>query len=413
VLHIRLKIFVRAFTLSNGLPSSFFCRKFDHLSAFYVSYARSLKMSRVHVDFEPEAAWKDALQSRINDNLEKMLENALTSFELHIANVPATCAETRCKLTAEYARDVKFLRAIAGEEYEHAVERERREREWSAHCGVMPEAWSFALRQEQEAILEAIERKKGTPIGVETPSRETTIPDKVKRSTTFMPSSQPTPHNADSADAKSATSSTRTDTGILDDQHLETPDEAAARERREKHERQQEEFRKRAEEIKRRTAERKRQAQAECNSSSTSSTSSSSSDNGDPCPSAHGPLSDEDTIKLLIFHDQQWSRIAEYTSLHWSDFPWPVLSFAGPKSPSDLTLVAVSAYILSAFDLRRDKARSKERLREHIRKWHPDRFEGRYLKKVPEGREREKVRLGAGMVARFLNDLLARFHDLG
>jgi hypothetical protein len=368
-------------------------------------------MSRVHVDFEPEAAWKHALQDRINDNLEKMLENARTSFELHIANVPLTYPETRHKLTAEYARDVEFLRAIAGEEYEQAVERERRERECSAQCGVMPEEWSSALRQEQEAILEAIERKKGTPVGVERPSRETTIPDEVKRATTFMPSTQPTPHNADS-DTKSAASSMWTDTETLDDQH-ETPEEVAARERREKHERQQEEFRKRAEEIKRRTADRKRQAQAECNSSSTSSTSSSSSDNGDPYPSPHGPLSDEDTVKLLIFHDQQWSRIAEYTSLHWSDFPWPVLSFAGPKNPGDLTLVAVSAYILSAFDLRRDKARSKERLREHIRKWHPDRFEGRFLKKVPEGREREKVRLGAGMVARFLNDLLARFHDLG
>ncbi|EDR02902.1 uncharacterized protein LACBIDRAFT_308113 [Laccaria bicolor S238N-H82] len=369
-------------------------------------------MSRVHVDFEPEAAWKHALQSRINDNLEKMLQDARTSFELDVANVPLTCPETRYKLTAEYTRGVEFLRAIAGEEYEHAVERERREREWSAHCGVMPEEWSSALRQEQEAILEAIERKKGTPVGVERPSRETTIPDKVKCSTTSMPSTQPTPHTAGSADTKSPASSVWTNTKILDDQH-ETPEEAAARERQEKHERQQEEFRKRAEEIKRRTAERKRQAQAEFNTSSTSSTSSSSSDNGDPYPSPHGLLSDEDTIKLLIFHDQQWSRIAEYTSLHWSDFPWPVLSFAGPKNPGDLTLVVVSAYILSAFDLRRDKARSKERLREHIRKWHPDRFEGRFLKNVPEGREREKVRLGAGMVARFLNDLLARFHDLG
>ena len=370
-------------------------------------------MSRVQVDLEPEALWKHALQSRINDNLEKMLQDARTSFELHMANVPLACAKTRYTLTAEYARGVEFLRATAEEEYEHAVERERKEREWSAHCGVMPEEWSSALRQEQEAILEAIERQKGIPVGVERPSREITIPHEVKRSTTSMPSTQPTPHNADSADTRSAASSMRSDTRILDDQHLEKPEEAAARERREKHERQQEEFRKRAEEIKRRTADRKRQAQAEYNSSSTSSASSSSSDNGDPYPSPHGPLSDEDTIKLLIFHDQQWSRIAEYTSLHWSDFPWPVLSFAGPKNPSDLTLIAVSAYILSAFDLRRDKARSKERLREHIRKWHPDRFEGRFLKNVPEGREREKVRLGAGMVARFLNDLLARFHDLG
>src|ERR1700687_2812658 len=92
-----------------------FFSQFDRLSAFY---ARSLKMSRVHVGSEPEASWKHVLQSRINDNLEKMLQDARTSFELHIANVPLTCTGTRCKLTAEYSRDVEFLRAIAGEEYE-------------------------------------------------------------------------------------------------------------------------------------------------------------------------------------------------------------------------------------------------------------------------------------------------------
>jgi hypothetical protein len=49
------------------------------------------------------------------------------------------------------------------------------------------------------------------------------------------------------ADAKPAMSSTWADTGILNDQHLETPDEAAARECQEKLERHQEEFRKRGE----------------------------------------------------------------------------------------------------------------------------------------------------------------------
>ena len=316
-------------------------------------------MSGIHVDFEPEAAWKHALQSQIKDNLKKMLEDARTSYELQIASVQLTCQEKRSELMAEYFSYVDFLQASAGAEYEDAVKRERRERERFAQCGVMPEEWASAL-QEQKAILEAIERKKGTPFGVGRPSREPTIPDEVERSTTSIPSTQRTSHNA--------ASSTWTDTRILDDQPLETPEEAAARERREEHERQQEEFRRRA----------------------------------------NGPLSDEDAIKLVLFHDQQWSYIAEYTSLHWSDIPWPVLRFA-VKSPDDLTLDAVSAYIMLGFDLQRDKARLKQRLRKHIKKWHPDRFEGRYLKKVPEGRERERVGRAAGMVARILIDLLREF----
>ncbi|EDR13221.1 uncharacterized protein LACBIDRAFT_322722 [Laccaria bicolor S238N-H82] len=349
--HIRN--FVRTFMLSNGFPSPYFVEIFGQPSR---STLITLRMSGIHVDFEPEAAWKRALQSQIKDNLKKMLEDARTSYEFQIANVQRTCEEKRSELMAEYFSYVEFLQASAGAEYEDAIKRERGGRERVVQCGVMPEEWSSAL-QEQKDILEAIERKKGTPFGVGRPSRETTIPDEVERSTTSIPSTQPTSHNA--------ASSTWTDTGILDGQPLQMPEEAAARERREEHERQQEEFRK--------------------------------------C--ADGPLSDEDAIKLLLFHDQQWSYVAEYTSLRWYDIPWPVLRVA-VRSPDDLTLDAVSAYIMLGFDLRRDKARLKQRLREHIKKWHPDRFEGRYLKKVPDGWERERVGRGAAMVARILIDLL-------
>ena len=147
----------------------------------------------------------------------------------------------------------------------------------------MTEEWSSTLRK-QEAILEPIERKKGTPFGVERSSRKTTIPDEVERSTTSIPSTLPTPHNT--------ASSTLTDTRVPNDEHLEMPKEAAAHQHQDEHKQQQEKFRK--------------------------------------C--ADGPLSNEDAVKLLLFHNQQWSYIAEYTSLQWSDFFWPVLIFAVPKT---------------------------------------------------------------------------------
>ena len=342
--------------LSIGFLSPYFVGNFDITFITFIT----VTMLGIHVDFEPGPAWKRALQSQIKYNLKEMLEDAQTSYELQIAGVPLTCEEKRSELMAEYYSYKDSLEASAGDVYEHAVSEEREKRKRGAQREVMAEEWSSTLRK-QEAILEAIERKKGTPFGVERSSRETTIPDEVECLTTSIPSAQPTPHDA--------ASSTWTNTRVPNDQHLEMPGEASARKRREEHKRQQEEFQKRAD----------------------------------------GPLSDEDAVKLLLFHDQQWSYIAEYTSLHWSDFPWPVLIFAGPKNPDDLTLDAFSAYIALEFSLQGDKAGLKQRLREYMKKWHPDRFEGRYLKKVPEGRERERVGRGAGIVTRFLTDLWGRF----
>ncbi|KAJ2928148.1 hypothetical protein H1R20_g8939, partial [Candolleomyces eurysporus] len=129
-------------------------------------------------------------------------------------------------------------------------------------------------------------------------------------------------------------------------------------------------------------------------------------------PFVIAPLCEEDMVRLFIFHDQQWTRIASYNSLQWSDFPWPVLNFIGPRSERELTMSAVSDYILAAFDWETERARSKERLREHIRKWHPDRFESKFLVRVPEARgERERVRYGAGLVVRHLTELLGKCDD--
>jgi hypothetical protein len=51
----------------------------------------------------------------------------------------------------------------------------------------------------------------------------------------------------------------------------------------------------------------------------------------------------------------------------------------------------------------KDKSRTpKDRIKEHIKRWHPDRFETMLLPKVAEN-EREKVKQGAGTVARYLS----------
>ncbi|TEB28717.1 hypothetical protein FA13DRAFT_1735541 [Coprinellus micaceus] len=226
-------------------------------------------------------------------------------------------------------------------------------------------------------------------------------------------------------------------------------DDEGARLKAEQQARQQEEFHRRAEEIRAKQRAKENQKLDEWVSnndtpfySSASSTSSqsgasastSTSTTSSSCPSPHlaaldqdalepfviAPISDEDLVRLFIFHDQQWDRITSFHSLQWSDFPWPVLNFIGPRSEREITVDSVSEYILSALQVQNadgydeeGRLRRKEMVKEQIRKWHPDRFESRFLGKVPEARgERMRVRRGAGLVVRYLTELLGRVNDI-
>ncbi|KAF8881248.1 hypothetical protein BD779DRAFT_1445686 [Infundibulicybe gibba] len=121
-------------------------------------------------------------------------------------------------------------------------------------------------------------------------------------------------------------------------------------------------------------------------------------------------MSKEDVIQLFDTHERQWTRLATLDELRWESFPWPMLK--KPSVPEEITSVAISAYILSPHYPEKDKSRpTKDRIKEHIRRWHPDRFETKLLPKVAED-EKEKVKEGAGFVVRSLNDLLTRSNVL-
>ncbi|KAN0085989.1 hypothetical protein V8E55_007123 [Tylopilus felleus] len=116
-------------------------------------------------------------------------------------------------------------------------------------------------------------------------------------------------------------------------------------------------------------------------------------------------MSKEEVTKLFEAHRNQWDKIQTLTSLIWEDFPWPM--FKRPKGPDDLTSSAITAYMLSPIHPQ-DRA-TKERIKDNIRRWHPDRFNSQLLPKVKES-ERERASEGAGSVVRILNDLL-RMHS--
>lgn len=104
-------------------------------------------------------------------------------------------------------------------------------------------------------------------------------------------------------------------------------------------------------------------------------------------------------------YDARWASISAITAsqpLTFASIPWPVIE--PPKSPSSLTLSRISAFILS--DAHSKDHTPRERIKEALRRWHPDRF-GRLLNRVVET-DRATVEEGVGIVARCLNELLSR-----
>jgi hypothetical protein len=112
-------------------------------------------------------------------------------------------------------------------------------------------------------------------------------------------------------------------------------------------------------------------------------------------------------------YESKWAQLRAQVKtgnliLTFSTVPWPTLS--PPVAPESITQKVVGAFILSQWHSK-EKSR-KDRIREALRLWHPDRF-GRFLDKVPEGNERDNVHSGVGNVIRSLNELLTKESSSG
>ncbi|KAF9029157.1 hypothetical protein BDZ89DRAFT_914469, partial [Hymenopellis radicata] len=115
-------------------------------------------------------------------------------------------------------------------------------------------------------------------------------------------------------------------------------------------------------------------------------------------------LTKDEMIKLFDTHEALWSKVnrGEVDKLTWRTFPWPMLR--RPPEPENITAGAIEAYVLNPHHPAAAKA-ERDRVKEQIRRWHPDRFDNRVLLKVSE-EDKETVRRGAAEVVRGLNDLL-------
>lgn len=126
--------------------------------------------------------------------------------------------------------------------------------------------------------------------------------------------------------------------------------------------------------------------------------------------------------QLLDVADTSQSNDSE---LRFEDIPWPTLATdVGPTSDGkrkgkaileveDITMDAIMAFLLPggrppdslATDEDTIKKERRDKLRETMLRFHPDKFEGRVISRVREA-DKEVVREAVGRVARAINDLL-------
>jgi hypothetical protein len=96
--------------------------------------------------------------------------------------------------------------------------------------------------------------------------------------------------------------------------------------------------------------------------------------------------------------------------LTFQDIPWPCQiaysSSDGRKfSLDDITTESISEFLFSSEMERSESAQRVKTIRGTLLRFHPDKFDGRIISRVPEA-ERAMVREGVGIVVRTMNELL-------
>lgn len=108
-------------------------------------------------------------------------------------------------------------------------------------------------------------------------------------------------------------------------------------------------------------------------------------------------------IEAWNAYESRWAAIsASSEPLGFRDIPWPLL--AAPARAADLTPEHISRFLLHPAHSSNHSRR--ERIRTALLRWHPDRFR-RILNRVVDS-ERGVVEEGVGVIARCLNELLAK-----
>ncbi|CAK5282366.1 unnamed protein product [Mycena citricolor] len=107
-------------------------------------------------------------------------------------------------------------------------------------------------------------------------------------------------------------------------------------------------------------------------------------------------------------YELRWNTlVSSAKALTFEDIPWPVnsrLELSDDNPLDKLTVEAIQTFLLSSLD--QEQKMRKERLRETFLRFHPDKFEGRYMNRIRES-DQELVRQGIGEVVRALTMLMS------
>jgi len=109
------------------------------------------------------------------------------------------------------------------------------------------------------------------------------------------------------------------------------------------------------------------------------------------------------TAEAWTSYETQWAAMQASTdTVTFSSIPWPLLPV--PDSPDSMESADIASFLLSPSHSTSQSR--KERIRAAQLRWHPDRFR-RFMGRVAE-EDKAAVEEGVGVVARCLNDLMAR-----
>ncbi|KAF8526050.1 hypothetical protein BU17DRAFT_41400 [Hysterangium stoloniferum] len=112
-------------------------------------------------------------------------------------------------------------------------------------------------------------------------------------------------------------------------------------------------------------------------------------------------------LEAWEYYETRWKKymLSELPDklLKFHDISWPV--FSVPVTAEDLSQESISAFLLYGIENDGPKVR-KERIREALLRWHPDKFEGKMGAKL-DLMQKDMVMEGVGIVARCLNTLMS------